>query len=108
ELWQSRKTGVTEEKIRRCFTELCNYNNEVATGDGDRVAITNIILRDLSGANGQVVSKWMEQHREEILQHNNKFGMGNQRDSNNLYTVFNRGKDTSKYLEVVRKSLVSE
>ncbi|MBD2667294.1 protelomerase family protein [Richelia sinica] len=105
ELWKSRKTGVTEEKIRRCFMALCDYNNEVSTGDGDRVAITNIVLRQLSGTNGQVVSAWMEQHKDEILQHNNKFGMGNQKDANNLYTVFNRGKDIDKYLEVVKKSL---
>jgi hypothetical protein len=105
ELWKSRKTGVTEEKIRRCFMALCEYNNEVATGDGDRLAITNIVLRQLSGVNGQVVGAWMEQHKDEILQHNNKFGMGNQKDTNSLYTVFNRGKDIDKHLEVVRKSL---
>lgn len=107
ELWKSRKTGVTEEKIRRCFVALTDYNNEVATGDGDRVAITNIVLRQLSGVNGQVVGTWMEKHKEEILQHNNKFGMGN-KDVNNLYTVFNRGKDISKYLEVVRQSLLKD
>lgn len=108
ELWKSRKTGVTEEKIRRCFIALCDYNNEVATGDGDRVAVTNIVLRQLSGANGQVVSSWMQQHKDEILQHNNKHGMGNQKDANNLYTVFNRSKDVDKYLEAVRKSMFRE
>ncbi|MFM6051770.1 MAG: hypothetical protein ACKPA7_09015, partial [Sphaerospermopsis kisseleviana] len=61
--------------------------------------------RDLSGANGQVVSKWMKNHREEISQHNNKFGMGNKKDQNKLYTVFNRGRSVDKYLEVVRKLL---
>jgi hypothetical protein len=108
ELWKSRKTGVTEEKVRRCFVALTDYNNEVATGDGDRVAVTNIVLRQLSGANGQVVGGWMEQHKDEILQHNNKHCMGNQKEPNNLYTVFNRGKDVDKYLEVVRKSMFRE
>ncbi|MFM6001744.1 MAG: hypothetical protein ACKPA7_00365, partial [Sphaerospermopsis kisseleviana] len=107
ELWQSRKTGVSEEKIRRCFIAVRDYNNEVATGDNDRIAITNIVLRNLSGANGQVVSSWMEQHKNEILQHNNKFNMGS-KDHNNLYTVFNRGKNTDQYLEIARKSLLSE
>ncbi|MFM6157369.1 MAG: RepB family protein, partial [Sphaerospermopsis kisseleviana] len=58
ELWGSRKTGVAEEKIRRCFVAISNYNNELATGDNDRVAITNIVLRQLSGANGKVVGNW--------------------------------------------------
>lgn len=106
DLWKSRKTGVAEEKVRRCFVAVCDYNNEVATGDNDRVAITNIVLRQLSGVNGQVVGAWMDSHKDEILQHNNKFGMGNQKDTNNLYTVFNRGKDVDKYLEVVKKSLI--
>ncbi|MFM6133765.1 MAG: hypothetical protein ACKPCP_06260, partial [Sphaerospermopsis kisseleviana] len=97
ELWQSRKTGVSEEKIRRCFVAICDYNNALATGDNDRIAITNIVLRQLSGANGQVVSRWMEQHKNEILQHNNKFNMGNQQDQGNLYTVFNRGRSVDKY-----------
>ncbi|MFM6136143.1 MAG: hypothetical protein ACKPCP_18635, partial [Sphaerospermopsis kisseleviana] len=108
ELWQSKKSGVVAEKIRRCFMALCVYNNEVATGDGDRIAITNIVLRELSGANGQVVGNWIEHHKDEILEHNNKFGMGNKKDHNNLYTVFNRGKNTDQYLEIVRKSLLSE
>ncbi|MFM6005587.1 MAG: hypothetical protein ACKPA7_18240, partial [Sphaerospermopsis kisseleviana] len=107
ELWKSRKTGVAAEKIRRCFIELCNYNNEIATGDNDRIAITNIVLRQLSGANGKVVGNWMKNHREEILEHNNKFAMGS-KDHNKLYTVFNRGKDTDKYLEVVKSTLLRE
>ncbi|MFM6157688.1 MAG: hypothetical protein ACKPE3_32620, partial [Sphaerospermopsis kisseleviana] len=95
DLWQSKKSGVVAEKIRRCFMALCVYNNEVATGDNDRVAITNIVLRNLSGANGQVVSSWMKHHKDEILEHNNKFAMGS-KDHNKLYTVFNRGKNTDQ------------
>ncbi|MFM6139563.1 MAG: hypothetical protein ACKPCP_36405, partial [Sphaerospermopsis kisseleviana] len=107
ELWQSKKSGVVAEKIRRCFIALCAYNNEVATGDGDRIAITNIVLRNLSGANGQVVSSWMKHHKDEILEHNNKFAMGS-KDHNKLYTVFNRGRSVDKYLEVVKSTLLRE
>jgi len=106
DLWKSKKTGVAEEKIRRCFLGLRNYNSEVATGDNDRVAITNTVLRELSGVNGMVIKDWMEKHKDEILEHNNTHEMGNQKDPNDLYTVFNRGREIDRYLQMVRDIII--
>lgn len=106
DLWKSKKTGVTEEKIRRCFLALRNYNSEVAPGDNDRVAITNTVLRELSGVNGMVIKDWMEKHKDEILEHNNTHEMGNQKDPNDLYTVFNRGREIDRYLQMVRDNII--
>lgn len=106
DLWKSKKTGVAEEKIRRCFLALRNYNSEVAPGDNDRVAITNTVLRELSGVNGMVIKDWMEKHKDEILEHNNTHEMGNQKDPNDLYTVFNRGREIDRYLQMVRDNII--
>ncbi|QLE53696.1 hypothetical protein FD724_38225 (plasmid) [Nostoc sp. C057] len=71
------------------------YNDTVATGDGDRLAVTNQALRDLSGCNGLLVRDWIEQHKDEIISHNAKFGMENKKDPSNPASYANKGKDTS-------------
>lgn len=40
ELWASKVQGASVEKIRRRFNAIALYNDTVATGDNDRLAIT--------------------------------------------------------------------
>jgi integrase len=75
ELWTSKASGAANEKIRRSFEAICAYNDTVATGDDDRLAITNQGLRELSGVNGWLVRDWIKSHADEIINHNNKHGM---------------------------------
>jgi hypothetical protein len=75
DLWATKVKGASEEKIRRSYEAICLYNGTVATGDDDRLAITNQALRELSGVNGLLVGDWIKSHADEVISHNSKYGM---------------------------------
>lgn len=75
ELWATRAPGAAQEKMRRGLEAIKLYNNTVATGDNDRIAITNVGLRELTGVNGQVVGSFLKAHRDEVVEHHIKYGM---------------------------------
>jgi TolA-binding protein len=107
EVWGSKATLAAVEKIRRSFQAICLYNDTVATGDSDRLAVTNQALRDLSGCNGLLVRDWIEQHKDEIISHNAKFGMENKKDPSNPASYANKGKDTDKILLLINEEFLS-
>lgn len=55
----------------------------------DRLAIANTLLRNLSGCNGMNIKDWIEAHKDEIINHNVKYGMENKKDSTNPSTFCN-------------------
>jgi hypothetical protein len=75
DLWGTKVKGASEEKIRRSYEAIALYNGTVATGDDDRLAITNQALRELSGVNGLLVGDWIKSHADEVISHNSKYGM---------------------------------
>ncbi|WP_104902531.1 protelomerase family protein [Nostoc sp. 'Peltigera membranacea cyanobiont' N6] len=107
EVWGSKTASAALEKIRRSYQAICLYNDNVATGDGDRLAITNQALRDLSGCNGLLVRDWIEAHKDEIISHNAKFGMENKKDPSNPASYANKGKDTDKILLLINEEFLS-
>lgn len=107
EVWGSKAPMAALEKIRRSFEAISLYNNTVATGEGDRLAITNQALRELSGCNGLLVRDWIEQHKDEIISHNAKFGMENKKDPSNPASYANKGKDTDKILLLINEEFLS-
>jgi hypothetical protein len=107
EVWGSKAPGAAVEKIRRSFEAICLYNDTVATGDGDRLAITNQALRDLSGCNGLLVRDWIEQHKDEVISHNAKYEMENKKDPTNPASYANKGKDTDKILSLLNDEFLS-
>ncbi len=107
EVWASKTASAALEKIRRSYQAICLYNDTVATGDGDRLAITNQALRDLSGCNGLLVRDWIEAHKDEIISHNAKFGMENKKDPSNPASYANKGKDTDKILLLINEEFLS-
>lgn len=107
EVWGSKAPLAALEKIRRSFQAISLYNDTVATGDGDRLAITNQALRELSGCNGLLVRDWIEQHKDEIISHNAKFGMENKKDPSNPASYANKGKDTDKILLLINEEFLS-
>ncbi|BAY14019.1 protelomerase family protein [Calothrix sp. NIES-2098] len=107
EVWGSKAPGASLEKIRRSYQAICLYNDTVATGDGDRLAITNQALRDLSGCNGLLVRDWIDQHKDEVISHNTKYGMENKKDPSNPASYANKGKDTDKILSLVNEEFLS-
>jgi TolA-binding protein len=107
EVWASKAPGAAVEKIRRSFQAICLYNDTVATGDSDRLAITNQALRDLSGCNGLLVRDWIEAHKDEVISHNAKFGMENKKDPSNPASYANKGKDTDKILLLINEEFLS-
>lgn len=107
EVWGSKTASAALEKIRRSYQAICLYNDTVATGDGDRLAITNQALRDLSGCNGLLVRDWIEAHKDEVISHNAKFGMENKKDPSNPASYANKGKDTDKILLLINDEFLS-
>jgi len=75
DLWVTKVKGASEEKIRRSYEAIALYNDTLATGDDDRLAITNQALRELSGVNGLIVGDWVKSHADEVISHNSKHGM---------------------------------
>ena len=107
EVWRSKAPMAALEKIRRSYRAIALYNDTVATGDGDRLAVTNQALRELSGCNGLLVRDWIEAHKDEIISHNAKFGMENKKDPSNPASYANKGKDTDKILMLINDEFLS-
>jgi hypothetical protein len=106
ELWSSKVKGASEEKIRRSFNAIAVYNDTVATGDDDRLAVTNQALRELSGVNGLLVGDWIKNHADEIVTHNSKYGMQNAKDASKTETYYNKRHGSEKITKIL--TLVNE
>lgn len=106
ELWGTKASGAANEKIRRSYEAICLYNDTVATGDNDRLAITNLALRELSGVNGLLVGDWIKNHADEIISYNSKHGMQNSKDPSKVETYYNKRHGQDKILGILK--LVNE
>ncbi|MBW4505650.1 MAG: hypothetical protein KME64_03955 [Scytonematopsis contorta HA4267-MV1] len=74
ELRASKHRGAAEEKIRRSFMAITNYNDAQPSNE-TRWAINNQSLRQVSGCNGMLIADWMQRHHIAISDHNNKYGL---------------------------------
>ena len=101
DLWATKIKGASEEKIRRCFNAICLYNDTIATGDDDRLAITNQALRELSGVNGLLVGDWIKAHADEVISHNSKYGMQNSKDPSKTETYYNKRHGSEKITKLL-------
>ncbi len=106
DLWSTKVKGASEEKIRRSFNAIALYNDTIASGDDDRLAITNQALRELSGVNGLLVGDWLKTHTDEVISHNSKYGMQNSKDPQRLDTYYNKRHGSEKVSKILR--LVNE
>jgi hypothetical protein len=106
DLWTTKVKGASEEKIRRSYEAICLYNDTVATGDDDRLAITNQALRELSGVNGLLVGDWIKAHADEVISHNSKYGMQNAKDPSKAETYYNKRHGAEKITKIL--NLVNE
>ena len=106
DLWVTKVKGAAEEKVRRSYEAICRYNDTVATGDDDRLAITNQALRELSGVNGLVVGDWIKAHADEVVTHNSKYGMQNSKDPSKAETYYNKRHGAEKITKIL--GLVNE
>jgi hypothetical protein len=101
ELWATKAQGASTEKIRRRFNAITHYNDTVATGDNDRLAITNQALRELSGVNGLLVGDWIKAHADEVISHNSKYGMQNSKDPSKTETYYNKRHGSEKITKIL-------
>lgn len=67
--------GRGEELAKRAIRAILKHNNEIATGDGDRWAITQSIIAALTGVRPSTVKMIIEEFRGAIDDHNEKFGI---------------------------------
>ena len=72
ELKKLRSDGAVDEKIRRAFLAITDFN-DAQPSNATRWAITNQSLRQVSGCNGQKVREWMEHNQGSVNDHNNKY-----------------------------------
>jgi hypothetical protein len=105
DVW-AKNRGASEEKIRRSYEAICLYNDTVATGDDDRLAITNQALRELSGVNGIVVGDWIKAHADEVISHNSKYEMQNAKDPTKTETYYNKRHGSEKITKIL--NLINE
>jgi hypothetical protein len=101
ELWASKVQGASVEKVRRAFNAICLYNDTIATGDSDRLAVTNQALRELSGVNGLIVGEWLKSHSDEVISHNAKYGMQNAKDPSKTETYYNKRHGSEKITQIL-------
>jgi hypothetical protein len=101
DLWTTKVKGASDEKIRRSYEAICTYNDTVATGDNDRLAITNQALRELSGVNGLLVGDWIKAHADEVISHNSKYGMQNAKDPSKTETYYNKRHGSEKITKIL-------
>jgi len=106
DLWITKVKGASEEKIRRSYEAIALYNDTVATGDDDRLAITNQALRELSGVNGLLVGDWIKAHADEVISHNSKYQMQNSKDPAKTETYYNKRHGSEKITKIL--SLINE
>ncbi len=106
DLWSTKVKGASEEKMRRSYEAIALYNDTLATGDDDRLALTNQALRELSGVNGLVVGDWIKAHADEVISHNSKYGMQNSKDPSKAETYYNKRHGSEKISKIL--SLVNE
>jgi hypothetical protein len=101
DLWITKVKGASEEKIRRSYEAIALYNDTVATGDDDRLAVTNQALRELSGVNGLVVGDWIKAHADEVISQNSKYGMQNAKDPSKAETYYNKRHGAEKIAKIL-------
>jgi hypothetical protein len=101
ELWASKAQGASVEKVRRAFNAIALYNDTIATGDNDRLAVTNQALRELSGVNGLIVGEWLKNHADEVISHNSKYGMQNSKDPSKTETYYNKRHGAEKVTQIL-------
>jgi hypothetical protein len=77
------------------------YNDTIATGDDDRLAVTNQALRELSGVNGLLVGDWIKAHADEVISHNSKYGMQNSKDPQRLDSYYNKRHGSEKITKIL-------
>lgn len=108
ELWQTRADGCSEVKLQRTLEAIKLYNDTLATGDEDtpRIAITNQLVRLISGVNPQVVGKYLSDHSDEIICHHCKYDLENKKDPTNLTTFYNKKLGAEK-IEEITKAILS-
>jgi hypothetical protein len=82
------------------------YNDTVATGDDDRLAITNQALRELSGVNGLLVGDWIKAHADEVITHDSRHGMQNAKDPSKTETYYNKRHGSEKITKIL--NLINE
>ncbi len=107
ELWKTRADGCSQVKLDRTLEAIKLYNDTLATGDIDspRIAITNQLVRAISGVNPQVVGEYLSSHKDEVVSHNSKYSMENKNESSNLTTFYNKKLGNEK-VEEVKKTII--
>jgi len=67
--------GAVEEKIKRAYQAIANYNDSQPENK-DKYFIGAVSLKEVSGCNGQAVAAWVEYYLPMIDAHNSKHGLG--------------------------------
>jgi hypothetical protein len=72
----------------------------------NRLALTNQVLRELSGVNSLLVGDWIKSHSDEVISHNSKYGMQNAKNPDKVETYYNKRHGSEKITKIL--NLVNE
>ncbi|WP_193200594.1 hypothetical protein [Nostoc sp. MG11] len=50
---------------------------------------------------------WIDQHKDEVISHNSKYGVENNKDPSNPASYANKGKDINKILSLLNEEFLS-
>jgi hypothetical protein len=97
----SRAAGATEERIDRAIKAIFAYNDQLLGYPAkEKWAIGNRVLRDLTGANGQLIAARLDVWQSVISEHHAKHGI----DSEYHNRAHHRGVDVC---DVIRPMIVA-
>ncbi|MFN6570639.1 MAG: hypothetical protein RMY31_026290 [Dendronalium sp. ChiSLP03b] len=54
-----------------------------------------------------LIKDWIEQHKDEVISHNAKYGMENKKDPLNPASYANKGKDIEKILSLINDEFLN-
>lgn len=73
----STHSGRAEELTKRAIKAIKYYNANIATENADRWCITQSAISSLTGSRASTVGKVLEQFKDDIDSHNQKYGLDN-------------------------------
>lgn len=103
ELKNMKSEEAFQEKMIRAYKAITEYNGQAPE---NKIAITNAIFRIICGGNSLRITEWMESHKDEIISHNTRYGVGG-KNENELLTMYNKSLGAEK-IKTITDSIIQK
>lgn len=96
ELKNMKSKDAFSEKMLRTYRAITEYNGQ---SPENKIAITNAVFRTVCGGNSITITNWMEAHKDEIISHNVRYGLGG-KDDTQMLTMHNKSLGAEKIKQI--------